>query len=63
MEKSSKILITIGIIVVFIILFTVQVGTTGRGGMLGLILMAAAIGGISAIWKKKDNDTNMTKRD
>ena len=59
MNKLSKVLVTIGIIFVFIVLFAIIVGVRGDEGkagpgMLGTIIGIAAIGGIAAIWKKKE---------
>lgn len=56
MKNTSKIFVTIIIIVVFLILFTVIVGTQSNGGkttpgILGLIVFAGMVGGIKAVWK------------
>lgn len=67
MNKTSKILVTVGAIVVFFLLFAVvMVGRDGAGqstpGFLGLILVAALIGALRAIWKKRDNDDSALQK-
>jgi O-antigen ligase len=71
MKKTSKIIVTVVAIVVFIFLFAIIVGVRGDAGhstpgMLGLILFAALIGAIRAIWKKSDdgndNSTDIEKK-
>lgn len=57
MKKTSKIIVTIVAIVLFIIIFAVIVGVRGEAGhstpgMLGLIVFAGLIGALKAIWKK-----------
>ena len=59
MNKSSKVVVTAVVVVLFIVLFAVIVGVRSDAGastpgILGLILFAALIGGLRAIWKKKD---------
>lgn len=67
MSKFAKVLVTIGAIFVFIILFAAVVGTREAGGhktpgILGLILFAAVFGAVKAIWKKpKDNNGDNKK--
>lgn len=63
MNKLAKILVTIGVLFVFFILFAAVVGSMGATGQktpgfLGLILFAAVFFSIRAIWKngKKDDD-------
>lgn len=61
MEKSTKIIITGIIVVVFIALFAVVSGISSDAGaatpgIIGLILFAALIGGLRAVWKKDKNE-------
>lgn len=63
-NKLSKVLITIIAVIIFIVLFAIIVGVRGDAGesgpgMFGLIVVAALIGALSAIWKNKD-DKNYT---
>lgn len=63
MKKSSKIIVTIVFIVVFIFLSAIVTGMRSDAGhstpgIVGLILLAALIGGLTAIWKKDKNDSN-----
>ncbi|MBR3287258.1 MAG: hypothetical protein IKI72_05515 [Bacteroidales bacterium] len=63
MKKSSKVVVTIVAIVVFILLFSVIAGVSSDAGqstpgILGLILFAALFGAIRAIWKKSDDNGN-----
>lgn len=65
MNKTAKILVTICIVLVFFLLFAAIVGTREASGhktpgFLGLILFAAVLGAIRAIWKskKKDDDSD-----
>lgn len=64
MNKTAKIFVTIGIVFVFLLLFGIlNAARTASGyktpGFLGVILLAAVIGSIRAIWKKdKDNNSN-----
>lgn len=62
MNKTAKILVTICIVLVFFLLFAAIVGISGHKtpGFLGLILFAAVLGAIRAIWKskKKDDDSD-----
>lgn len=68
MNKLAKILVTIGVLFVFFLLFGAVVGSLDAAGQktpgfLGLILFAAAFFSIRAIWKsgkKDDNDKNST---
>ena len=62
MEKSTKIILTVIIVVVFIILSAVVTGIRSDSGaatpgIFGIILLAALIGGVRAVWKK-DKDEN-----
>ena len=62
MEKSTKIIVTIIIVVVFIVLSAVVTGIRSDAGaatpgIFGIILFAAFIGGLRAVWKK-DKDEN-----
>ena len=63
MEKSTKIILTIIIVVVFIILSAVVTGIRSDAGaatpgIFGIILFAALIGGLRAVWKKDKNEDN-----
>ena len=65
MQKGSKILITVIAIVIFIALFAVLNGVRGDAGhstpgVLGLILLAALIGALRAVWKKGNDESNGT---
>ncbi len=67
MEKSTKIIVTIIIIVVFIVLSAVVSGIRSDAGaatpgIFGIILFAALIGGLSAVWKKDKNGDNYPKK-
>ena len=62
MEKGAKIIVTIIIVVVFIGLSAVVTGIrndvgAATPGIFGIILFAALIGGLRAVWKK-DKDEN-----
>ena len=57
MEKSTKIILTVIIVVVFIVLSAVVTGIRSDSGaatpgIFGIILFAALIGGLRAVWKK-----------
>ena len=63
MEKSTKIIVTIGVVFVFLILSAVITGVrTDSGhstpGILGLIVFIGLIGALKAIWKKDKNANN-----
>ncbi len=63
MEKGTKIILTIIIIVVFIGLSAVVTGIRSDSGaatpgIFGIILFAALIGGLRAVWKKDKNEEN-----
>ena len=63
MNKIAKIIVTIGILLVFFLLFGAVVGSqsaTGQNtpGPLGLILFAALVFSIRAIWKSGKNENN-----
>ena len=63
MNKFAKIIVTIGVLFVFFLLFGTVVGsrsTTGQQtpGLLGLILFAAVFYSIRAIWKGGEKDDN-----
>lgn len=68
MNKTSKIIVTIVIIVAFIFLFGIIVGVLGDNGnstpgIFGLIVFAGMIGAIRAVWKKdKDEDNHPEKQ-
>jgi hypothetical protein len=63
MEKSTKIIVTIVAIVIFIIVFAlINVGRQSQGhhtpGILGVVAMCVLIAALRAVWKsdKKDDD-------
>jgi membrane associated rhomboid family serine protease len=63
MNKLAKIIVTIGVLLVFFLLFGAVVGirsATGQHtpGLLGLILFAAVVSSIRAIWKSGKTDGN-----
>ena len=62
MSQLSKILVTIGVVFLFIIIFGAIAGSmsdAGRTpGILGLIVFGALIGALRAIWKKPKNEDN-----
>ena len=63
MEKGTKIIVTIIIVVVFIILSAVVSGIRNDAGaatpgIFGIILFAALIGGLRAVWKKDKDEEN-----
>lgn len=63
MNKLAKIIVTFVVLLVFFLLFGVVVGsqsTTGQHtpGFLGLILFAAVVFSIRAIWKSGKNNDN-----
>lgn len=64
MNKTAKILVTIGLTFLFIILFAAIGGAASDSGktpgILGLIVLGGYIGGLRAIWKngKKSNDND-----
>ncbi|MBO6117886.1 MAG: hypothetical protein J6P44_05000 [Bacteroidales bacterium] len=63
MKKSAKILVTTGIIIVWIILFAVIVGVRQSNGFhtpgfIATILFIATIAAVRAVWKKDKGDKN-----
>lgn len=62
MSQLSKILVTVGVVFLFFIIFGAIAGSmsdAGRTpGILGLIVFGALIGSLRAIWKKPKNDDN-----
>ena len=62
MSQLSKILVTIGVVVLFVIIFGTIAGSmsdAGRTpGILGLIVLGALIGALRVIWKKPKNEEN-----
>ena len=63
MEKSTKIIVTIIIVVVFIGVSAVVTGIRNDAGaatpgIFGIILFAALIGGLRAVWKKDKDEDN-----
>ncbi len=63
MNQLSKILVTTGVVFIFLFIFGALVGGGGRPGILGLILFAALIGALKAIWKKPKNKDNNDNND
>lgn len=64
MSELSKILATIGVVVLFVIIFGAIVGSMSDAGqtpgILGLIVFGALIGALRAIWKKPKNNEKKT---
>jgi hypothetical protein len=64
MQKSTKVIVTIVAVVLFIILSAVITGIRSDAGhstpgFLAIILFVALVGALRAIWKKSnDNDDN-----
>ena len=63
MEKGTKIILTIIIVVVFIGFSAVVTGIRNDAGaatpgIFGIILFAALIGGLRAVWKKDKDEEN-----
>lgn len=63
MEKGTKIILTIIIVFVFIVLSAVVTGIRNDAGaatpgIFGIILFAALIGGLRAVWKKDKDEEN-----
>ena len=63
MQKSTKVIVTIVAIVLFIILSAVITGIRSDAGhytpgFLGIILAVALIGALRAVWKKKDDNND-----
>ena len=63
MEKGTKIIATIIIVIVFIGLSAVVTGIRSDAGaatpgIFGIILFAALIGGLRAVWKKDKDEDN-----
>lgn len=62
MSQLSKVLVTIGVVFLFIIIFGAIGGAASDAGrtpgILGLIVLAALIGALRAIWKKSKNEEN-----
>ncbi len=59
MNKASKIILTVVMIIIFFLLsaFIGELrGHGGRTGVWGLILMLALVGGLRALWKKPQNN-------
>ena len=60
MSKAAKVLVTIGAIFIYILIATPILGAINESGassgLIGLILLAALIGAIRAIWKKPKDD-------
>ena len=64
MQKSTKVIVTIVAVVLFIILSAIITGVRSDAGhstpgFLAIILFVALVGALRAIWKKSnDNDDN-----
>ena len=63
MSELSKILATMGVVVLFVVIFGAVVGAMSDAGqtpgIFGLIVFGALIGALRAIWKKpKDEEKN-----
>ncbi|MBR0527116.1 MAG: hypothetical protein IJJ98_10525 [Prevotella sp.] len=62
MNKSAKVLVTIGAIFLYIIVATpilAAMKESGQSsGFVGLILLVALIGALRAIWKKPNDNGN-----
>lgn len=62
MNKTAKVLVTIGVAFLFIIIFGVIVGVTSDAGrtpgILGLIAFGVFIGAMKSIWKKDKSNKN-----
>lgn len=60
MGKTVKILVTLGVIIVFSLIFSAIIGTSNNEtpGFLGLIFFAGLIGALTAIWKKPKKSNN-----
>ena len=64
MSNTSKVLVTIGIIIAFLFFFGLLTAARGSGGsktpgIFGIILFVGMFAGIKAVWKKeKNNDDN-----
>lgn len=65
MTQTSKILATVGIIVIFMILSAVlQMGSEQGGrnpGIFGIVLFIGLIAGIRSVWKKNNDNTKLKK--
>lgn len=68
MKQSSKIIVTVIIVIVWIVLSAAVTGIRSDAGnatpgILGLALFAALIGSLRAVWKKEkdDNDNTLQK--
>lgn len=65
MKKSTKVIVTIGAIVLWFILSAINAGLRhdagyATPGYLGIILLLALIGALRAIWKKKGGSDSST---
>jgi len=63
MNKVSKILVTIGIVFIFFILFGAIVGIRGEAGhrtpgIWGLAVFAGMVGALKTVWKKPKKEEN-----
>lgn len=62
MSKFAKILVTVGVIFIFLVLFGINGAVASEGGrtpgVIGIILLLAVIGAVKAIWKKDNNDNS-----
>ena len=63
MSNTSKVLVTIGIIIGFIFLFGLLTASRSSGGnstpgIFGIILFVGMIAGIKSVWKKEKEQEN-----
>lgn len=69
MSKLAKILVTIGVVFLFLIVYGALVGAMSNAGhtpgILGMIIMIAFIGALWGIWKggkKSDNNNSILQK-
>ena len=63
MKNTSKVLVTIVVVIVFIMLSAIITGVRSEAGhstpgILPMILLIGLIGALRAIWKKKKDDSD-----
>lgn len=68
MSKLAKIIVTVIAIVIFFVLFSVNVATRqaygyNTPGIFGLILLMGVIGAVKSIWKKEKNQKQRKDED
>ena len=60
MSQLSKVLVTIGVVFLFVVIFGVIAGSMADAGhtpgILGVIVLVGLIGALKAIWKKPKNE-------